>query len=152
MRKSDSHLDFDLEVAKHQSADNPVYYIQYAHARIWSIKGFSDKTQNDVDNLKLDFELLAEPEELELARHLIPERRNRGPRDLVERCCTRAELLRLLGVVARRVQHKRPLRVDRGVEHLDLRHLEHPLRLSRPSPAGRGGACAGGAPAAKALR
>lgn len=37
MRRSDSHLDFDLEVAKRQSNDNPVYYVQYAHARICSI-------------------------------------------------------------------------------------------------------------------
>ena len=36
-RKTDSHLDFDLELAKKQSLDNPVYYIQYAHARIASI-------------------------------------------------------------------------------------------------------------------
>lgn len=37
MRKNDQHLDFDLELAKSQSADNPVYYIQYAHARIASV-------------------------------------------------------------------------------------------------------------------
>ncbi|MCX7816996.1 MAG: arginine--tRNA ligase [Syntrophales bacterium] len=37
MRRSDSHLDFDLEVAKKQSNENPVYYVQYAHARIASI-------------------------------------------------------------------------------------------------------------------
>ena len=37
MRRSDSHLDFDLEVAKRQSNENPVYYVQYAHARICSI-------------------------------------------------------------------------------------------------------------------
>ncbi len=36
-RKNDSHLDFDLELAKRQSLDNPVYYVQYAHARIASI-------------------------------------------------------------------------------------------------------------------
>ncbi len=36
-RKTDSHLDFDLELAKKQSLDNPVYYVQYAHARIASI-------------------------------------------------------------------------------------------------------------------
>lgn len=34
LRKSDQHLDFDLDLAKSQSNDNPVYYIQYAHARI----------------------------------------------------------------------------------------------------------------------
>ena len=37
MRKNDQHLDFDLELAKSQSQDNPVYYIQYAHARICSV-------------------------------------------------------------------------------------------------------------------
>ncbi len=37
MRNPDSHLDFDLDLAKSQSNDNPVYYIQYAHARICSI-------------------------------------------------------------------------------------------------------------------
>ena len=37
MRRSDSHLDFDLEVAKKQSNENPVYYVQYAYARICSI-------------------------------------------------------------------------------------------------------------------
>ena len=39
MRKFDAHLDFDLELAKTQTPDNPVFYIQYAHARIESIKG-----------------------------------------------------------------------------------------------------------------
>jgi len=47
MRKSEQHLDFDMELAKSQSNDNPVYYIQYAHARICSVfrqmpeKGYS---------------------------------------------------------------------------------------------------------------
>jgi arginyl-tRNA synthetase len=37
MRKSDSHLDFDLDLAKRQSSENPVFYVQYAHARVASI-------------------------------------------------------------------------------------------------------------------
>ncbi|MCI0399767.1 MAG: arginine--tRNA ligase [Gammaproteobacteria bacterium] len=37
LRKSEQHLDFDLQLAKSQSSDNPVYYIQYAHARICSV-------------------------------------------------------------------------------------------------------------------
>jgi arginyl-tRNA synthetase len=37
MRKPDSHLDFDLELAKKQSSENPVFYVQYAHARVASI-------------------------------------------------------------------------------------------------------------------
>ena len=37
MRKSDQHLDFDLDLAKSESQDNPVYYVQYAHARVCSV-------------------------------------------------------------------------------------------------------------------
>jgi arginyl-tRNA synthetase len=56
-RKTDSHLDFDLDIAKEQSRENPVYYVQYAHARIASVfreaesRGISVPTQ---DNVKLD--------------------------------------------------------------------------------------------------
>jgi arginyl-tRNA synthetase len=47
LRKSEQHMDFDLDLAKSHSADNPVYYVQYAHARIHSVfrqladKGFA---------------------------------------------------------------------------------------------------------------
>ena len=37
MRKSDQHMDFDIELAKSSNSNNPVYYVQYAHARICSI-------------------------------------------------------------------------------------------------------------------
>jgi len=37
LRKSDQHLDFDLDLAKSESTDNPVYYVQYAHARVCSV-------------------------------------------------------------------------------------------------------------------
>jgi arginyl-tRNA synthetase len=37
LRRSDQHLDFDLDLAKSQSNDNPVYYVQYAHARVSSV-------------------------------------------------------------------------------------------------------------------
>jgi arginyl-tRNA synthetase len=37
LRKSDQHLDFDLDLAKSQSTDNPVYYVQYGHARVCSV-------------------------------------------------------------------------------------------------------------------
>ncbi len=39
LRKSDQHLDFDLDLAKSESQDNPVYYVQYAHARVCSVFG-----------------------------------------------------------------------------------------------------------------
>ncbi len=42
-RKSDSKLDFDLELVKQKSMDNPVYYVQYAHARICSLKKKADE-------------------------------------------------------------------------------------------------------------
>lgn len=71
MRRSDSQLDFDLELAKSQSSDNPVYYVQYAHARICSIfdnardKGF---TLPDVDRTPLS--KLETPEEISLIKAL----------------------------------------------------------------------------------
>ncbi len=43
MRKSDAHLDFDLELAKKQAPENPVYYVQYCYARIQSIFGFAEE-------------------------------------------------------------------------------------------------------------
>ena len=38
MRKAEQHMDFDLDLAREQSSDNPVYYLQYAHARICSVQ------------------------------------------------------------------------------------------------------------------
>ncbi|MDP8263753.1 MAG: arginine--tRNA ligase [Candidatus Ancaeobacter aquaticus] len=73
-RKTDSHLDFDLELAKKQSSDNPVYYVQYAHARISSIfkKAREEKgiyiTKELLQNARL--ELLNEPEALDLLKFL----------------------------------------------------------------------------------
>jgi arginyl-tRNA synthetase len=71
MRRSDSQLDFDLELAKQQSNDNPVYYVQYAHARVCNI----NRTAADQGILppamgQVDFELLMLEEELALAKHL----------------------------------------------------------------------------------
>ena len=57
MRKCEQHMDFDLDLAKSQSSDNPVYYIQYAHARVCSVlrqmteKGFSHDNANGLANL-----------------------------------------------------------------------------------------------------
>ncbi len=66
MRKSDSHLDFDLEVAKKQSSQNPVYYVQYAHARICSILEKENAQAADIKKL----ELLKEKEEIDLIKLL----------------------------------------------------------------------------------
>lgn len=72
MRKCDQHLDFDLDLAKSKSNDNPVYYIQYAHARIASVlrelnaKGWSWS----LDSAQVHFERLTEGHETALLRTL----------------------------------------------------------------------------------
>ena len=68
-RSADSQMDFDLELAKRQSADNPVYYVQYAHARIASIIRLAE--QRKVDYSQGDVSLLTTEPELTLIRHLI---------------------------------------------------------------------------------
>jgi len=68
-RSADSQMDFDMELAKKQSADNPVYYVQYAHARIASIMRFANqKTINYSDG---NVALLTTEPELTLIRRLI---------------------------------------------------------------------------------
>jgi arginyl-tRNA synthetase len=75
MRKSDSHLDFDLDLAKRQSSDNPVFYVQYAHARVASIfeqarkSGMSDGVVRGERPVAL--ERLKLGEELELIRQMV---------------------------------------------------------------------------------
>lgn len=74
LRKLDSHLDFDIDLARQQSADNPVYYVQYAHARISSIfQKFQEETGEKLpsDWSRADFSLLKEKEEVDLMKLLI---------------------------------------------------------------------------------
>jgi arginyl-tRNA synthetase len=72
MRSNDQHLDFDLELAKSRSNDNPVYYIQYAHARVASVKrqmqerGLAHDAARGLAALKL----LIEPQELQLIKRV----------------------------------------------------------------------------------
>ncbi len=83
-RSYDSGLDFDLEVAKQQTAENPVYYVQYVHARITGIIGkafeqgvisngslllSNDRSESTEVNLS-SLELLIEPEEIKLIKIL----------------------------------------------------------------------------------
>lgn len=71
LREPNSHFDFDLELAASNSSENPVYYVQYAHARICSIlkkaqsEGVVLRTPTDEELLKLN-----SPEEREVIRHL----------------------------------------------------------------------------------
>jgi len=72
MRKSDSHLDFDLDLAKRQSSDNPVFYVQYAHARVASIFEQAAKSGIALGDLHgAPVERLELAEELELIRAMI---------------------------------------------------------------------------------
>ncbi|MFH1449720.1 MAG: arginine--tRNA ligase [bacterium] len=65
MRNSDAQLDFDLELAKKKSEDNPVYYVQYAHARICSIlQQAEEKNIREYLVSKVNLSLLLLPEEL----------------------------------------------------------------------------------------
>ncbi|NLO76219.1 MAG: arginine--tRNA ligase [Clostridia bacterium] len=68
MRSPDSHLEFDLDLAKKESADNPVYYVQYAHARINSILLASPEKLAQPEDV--DFTLLKEEAELALIRKI----------------------------------------------------------------------------------
>ncbi len=68
LRKSDQHLDFDLDLAKRQSTENPVYYIQYAHARISSVLAAWGGVERDL--LEADASLLTHPAELALLKRL----------------------------------------------------------------------------------
>jgi len=90
MRRADSHLEIDLDLAKKQSNENPVYYVQYAHARICSVfrqaeaKGIS---LAGVDQTELS--LLSLPEEVLLAKKLA------SYPDLIEECALSLEPHRL---------------------------------------------------------
>jgi len=69
LRKSDQHLDFDLDLAKSQTNENPVYYIQYAHARVCSVY---DQWQGDASALgTAALDALASEPELRLLEHLM---------------------------------------------------------------------------------
>ena len=92
MRSNDQHLDFDLELAKSRSNDNPVYYIQYAHARIASVfRQLEEKSLSfDAANGQANFAALTEAQEKALMTAIsrYPEvillsANNRAPQHLV---------------------------------------------------------------------
>jgi len=69
MRSSESHLDFDLELAQKESSENPVFYIQYAYARIASI--FRKAEGEGLDASGESLGLLTEPDEIALIKKLL---------------------------------------------------------------------------------
>ncbi|MDH5726665.1 MAG: arginine--tRNA ligase, partial [Nitrospira sp.] len=71
MRDSTTHLEFDLELAKQRSADNPVYYVQYAHARICSLwRVASERGIARPSAAEADLTVLTDPDELGLIKKL----------------------------------------------------------------------------------
>lgn len=71
MRKPDSQLEFDLDLATSQEKDNPVYYVQYGHARICSILRRAEESGLKKINVStVDLSLLKEPEELQLLKRI----------------------------------------------------------------------------------
>lgn len=73
-RRSDSHLDFDLEIAKNESSENPVFYVQYAFARISSIFRQAEERGMESPNsggLNADLSLLIEDDDLAIIRKLL---------------------------------------------------------------------------------
>ncbi|MBW1670416.1 MAG: arginine--tRNA ligase [Deltaproteobacteria bacterium] len=70
-RRCDSHLDFDLDLARSQNQENPVYYVQYAHARLSSV--FRNAGEQEVSLAKpqdIDISLLSTPEDIKLLKQL----------------------------------------------------------------------------------
>ena len=82
MRSLDSQLDFDLDLAKKKSNDNPVYYIQYAHARICSIFRQAEENKLSV-GAQPELSLLTDESELDLIKKIeeYPEEIERAARD-----------------------------------------------------------------------
>ena len=91
MRKPDSQLEFDLDLATKESQENPVYYVQYAHARLCSIlRQAEDKGVELVNSGEADLSLLAEPEEIGLLKQM-----GSFP-TLIESCALELEPYRLI--------------------------------------------------------
>jgi len=122
MRTSDSHLVFDLDLAKKESNENPVYYIQYAHARISSIMKHAHSEGIDPGRLgEADLSLLGEPEELALMKLL-----GRFP-DCVEATAEKREVHRIPNFILEMVglfhAYYNKHRVVTEDEHLSLARL-----------------------------
>jgi arginyl-tRNA synthetase len=72
MRKCEQHLDFDLDLAKSQSSENPVYYVQYAHARVCSVlrQAAEKKISVEISDRPTNLYNLTEEHELQLLKSL----------------------------------------------------------------------------------
>ncbi len=136
MRKSDSHLDFDLDLAKRQSSENPVFYVQYAHARVASIfeqarrNGMFDGAPGGDQSVQL--ERLKLSEELELIRQMIQFN------DVLEESVRELEphrivfyLLELAGEFHRYYNRCRVISEDEGLSRARLLLVENVQKIIR---------------------
>ncbi|MDD2585126.1 MAG: arginine--tRNA ligase [Syntrophomonadaceae bacterium] len=122
MRSPDSHLDFDMELAKQKSQDNPVYYAQYAHARICSI--FRQAATAGVKMSAIDDinpALLTAEEELELLHKIadFPEEINIAARTMAPHRIARY-ILDLAGMFHSYYNHYRVLSDDKDMQDARL--------------------------------
>src|SRR5450759_1606652 len=89
-RSSDSPLEFDIELAKRESPENPVYYVQYAHARICSILKYAQESGADMsDPSPEDLDTLVTESEMDLLRKLAE------LEEMVEFCAERLSLIHI---------------------------------------------------------
>jgi arginyl-tRNA synthetase len=70
MRRGDSQFVFDVDLAKSQTEENPVFYVQMAHARMSGIFRVAERTYESASAAGVDLTLLAAPEELDLLKEL----------------------------------------------------------------------------------
>lgn len=129
-RSADSQMDFDLDLAVTQSSDNPVYYVQYAHARICSILAAAAGEGLSVDeNTKINYDCLTHESELQLIRKLAD-----FPDEVVKAAVARephhiaAYVLDLAGLFHNFYSHCRVLGVDK---ELSLARLQLITVLAR---------------------
>ncbi len=122
MRSPDSHLDFDLELAKQQSQENPVYYVQYAHARICSIFRQAEAAGVKMAALdRIEPSLLQEEEELALLRKIadFPEEIGIAARTMAPHRIARY-VLDLAGLFHSFYNHHRVLHQDQALQNARL--------------------------------
>lgn len=122
MRSPDSHLDFDLDLAKQQSQENPVYYVQYAYARICSV--FRQAAASGIrlpDAGDVDVARLGEEEELALLRKIadFPEEINIAARTMAPHRIARY-VLELAGLLHSFYNHHRVLQVEPALQNARL--------------------------------
>ena len=125
MRSPESHLDFDMELAKQQSQENPVYYVQYAHARIMSIFRQARVAGVEIPQPEqVDYTRLGE-EELQIVRKIadFPEEIAIAARNLAPHRIARY-VLDLAGLFHSFYNHQRVLNEDKALQDARLILME----------------------------